>query len=481
MSDKSRIIFSFVWKLSERFSAQIIQFVIQIILARLLFPEDFGLISIISVFTTFANAIINGGFSSAIIRTKNITNEDVSAVFYFNIALSILLYIVLFSIAPLIARFYELNILTSLIRVVGINIILGSISSIQISILSRNLEFKKIFICNFIAMLISGTISIWIAFEGVGVWALVFQQIIFQFILNILIIFLTKWRPSIKPSYSRFKEMYKFGWKIQIGLIVEVIYTDINNLLVAKYFSSRDLGFYTKGNQFPYLFMSNINGAIKTVMFPVFSKSFNEQQKIKYMIRRSIVTSTYVLTPILFGLILLSEPIVMILLTDKWEKSIILIQILALGYIFWPIHTSNLQALNAIGRSDIYLKQKILKTVIALLGLFIALNFSIYYVAISFVITNFISVFLIMLPNKKIFDYGLRSQLKDIFPSIIISLVMYIVLQFIIKSVNNYYLQIIISVPLGILIYWSLSEIFKYEPYLYIKNSILDGIKSINK
>lgn len=481
MSDKSRIIFSFVWKLSERFSAQIIQFIIQIILARLLFPEDFGLISIISVFTTFANAIINGGFSSAIIRTKNITNEDVSAVFYFNIALSILLYIVLFSIAPLIARFYELNILTSLIRVVGINIILGSISSIQISILSRNLEFKKIFISNFIAMLISGSISIWIAFEGVGVWALVFQQIIFQFILNIIIIFLTRWRPSIKPSYSRFKEMYKFGWKIQIGLIVEVIYTDINNLLVAKYFSSRDLGFYTKGNQFPYLFMSNINGAIKTVMFPVFSKSFNEQQKIKYMIRRSIVTSTYVLTPILFGLILLSEPIVMILLTDKWEKSIILIQILALGYIFWPIHTSNLQALNAIGRSDIYLKQKILKTVIALLGLFIALNFSIYYVAISFVITNFISVFLIMLPNKKIFDYGLRSQLKDIFPSIIISLVMYIVLQFIIKSVNNYYLQVIISVPLGILIYCSLSEIFKYEPYLYIKNSILDGIKSINK
>lgn len=315
---KSEVLSSLLWKLMERGGTQGIQFIVMIVLARLLLPEEFGLIVLVTIFITIAGVFVQSGFNTALIQKKDADAVDFSSVFYLSLFVASLLYVLLFITAPFIATFFEQPEFARVLRILSFTLFFGAFNSIQNAIISRNMEFKKLFISSLSANIFSGIVGVVLAYTGFGVWALVGHQLTNQLMVTIILSFTVKWKPQFIFSIDRINKLFSFSWRLLASMLLDTINSNLRNLLIGKMFSPATLGFYNRGDQFPNLLISNINGSIQSVMLPTLSSYQDDKQKVKAIVRRAIVTSAFIVIPMMVGLAVIAEPLVKILLTDKW-------------------------------------------------------------------------------------------------------------------------------------------------------------------
>jgi O-antigen/teichoic acid export membrane protein len=470
--NKTKVLSSLFWKLLERGGTQGIQFIVQIILARLLAPEQFGTIAIVMVFIHVAQVFVQSGFSTALIQKKDADEEDFSSIFYISLGIAGILYIIIFVAAPTISVFFRDPILVPILRVLALILFTGALNSIQNAYIARNLMFKKLFKSSVGAIAISGILGIIAAYLGLGVWALVIQQLVNQIAISVIMWITVKWRPKIVFSIQKVRELFSFGWKLLASSLLNVFYLEIRTLFIGRLYSSSALGFYNRGEQFPKLIVNNINGSIQSVMLPTLSAQQDNKKRAKEMMRRAIVTSSFLIFPMMIGMAVVAEPLVKIVLTEKWLPAVPFLQIFSISYALIPIHTANLQAINAMGRSDIFLKLEMIKKAFGLVILGISIPFGVYAIAIGQVVSGVIATIVNAYPNKQLLKYSYKEQLMDIMPSFFTALVMGgVVYTFNYLSISEWQI-LFLQVCSGIIIYVGLSKLFKIESFGYLTKTI---------
>lgn len=473
-SMKQQTIAGLLWRYAERCGAQGIQFLVSIVLARLLSPSDYGIIGIITVFIALANVFISCGFGQALIQKKDADETDFSSVFYFNIAMALILYMVMFFSAPAIAHFYNNDILSPVIRVLSITLVIGGVNGVQQAYVQKTMQFKRFFWATLGGTIISAVVGIAFAYKGLGVWALVAQQLTNQMIDTVILWITVKWRPILKFSIKRMKRLFAYGWKLLCSSLLDTGYSNMYSLIIGKFYSSADLGFYNRGKQFPILIIDNINSSINSVLFPVLAKVQDEKEKLKAMMRRSMTTSIFIIFPCMAGLAAIAEPLVRILLTDKWLPAVPFIRFCCFIYAFWPVHTANLQAIKALGRSDIFLKLEIIKKILGITTLCVTLPFGLTVMMWGSCVSTVVSTFINAYPNKKLLGYSYTEQVKDMMPTMILSIIMCVAVLCIDMLKINTYCVIFIQIVTGGILYIALSKIFKMESLDYILHTIKD-------
>ena len=474
------IISNFLWRFAERCGAQGVSFIVSIVLARMLEPSVYGIIAIVSVFLNILSVFIEGGFGNALIQKKDADDLDFSSVFYFNLLFCVILYVVMFIIAPFIAEFYKMPELTSVLRVMCIILILSGLRNIQGAYISKHLIFKKFFFSTMIGTVLAAIVGIVMAKKGFGVWALVTQWLV-NCVLDTIILWITvKWRPKKMFSLTRLKSLFSFGWKILLSHIIDVCYNNIRSLIIGKIYTPSSLAFYNKGKTFPELIITNINSSIDSVLLPTMAQEQDKIDNVRNMTRRSIKTSTYIIMPMMMGLAVCAEPIVTILLTEKWLPSVFFMRIFCFSYAFWPVHTANLNAINALGRSDLYLKLEIIKKTVGIIAIVSTMWISVEAMAYSMFVTSILSQIINSFPNKKLLKYSYLSQLKDMLPQISLSVFMGAIV-YCVQFLNfNSVITLIIQVPLGALIYILGSKLFHIDSFEYLLNIVKNFLKKKN-
>ncbi|HHX37329.1 MAG TPA: lipopolysaccharide biosynthesis protein, partial [Clostridiaceae bacterium] len=375
MAQKQDVVGSLFWKLAERFGVQIIQFLLQIVLARLLSPDHYGVLALMITFIAIANVFIQSGFNTALIQGKEIKDEDFSSVFWLTLSVAAIIYIILFFSAPFIGQFFNMPEFTNKFRVLALVLFPGALNSVQLAKISREMDFKKVFYSNIGGILVSGAVGIVLAFWGKGVWALVAQNITNVLIATIVMWFTVRWHPRLIINFKRLKILFSFGWKLMVSGMMDVLYLEMRGLVIGKKYKKSTLGFYNRGKQFPQFLIDGINGALQSVMLPALSSRQNRTSDVKNLMRNSILMSSYILFPLMALLAGVAEPLITWLLTDKWLPAAPYMQIYCFTMAIFPIHTCNLQAINAIGRSDIFLKLEIIKKILSLVLLVAAIVF----------------------------------------------------------------------------------------------------------
>lgn len=478
MSETSpKLIINLLWKLLERFGTQGLQFIIQIILARLLLPSDYGILALVVIFITIANVFVQSGLSTSLIQKKVVDQVDYSSVLYISLGIAGILYCLLYFTAPLIGVFYDNDSLVLVLRVLALTLFPGAFNSIQNAIVSRTMQFKRLFYSSVGAGIVSGIVGIYLAYHDFGIWALVFQQLSNQLCITLILWFTVKWRPTLQFSLERVNILYSFGWKLLVSSLIDTTYRDLRSLIIGKVYTPAMLGYYNRGQQFPQLIISNINGSIQSVMLPALAAQQDYSDRVKSMMRRSIVTSSFIVFPMMVGLAVVAEPLVLLLLTEKWLPSVPFIQIFCFSYALWPIHTANLQAINAMGRSDIFLKLEIIKKVLGLVILAVSLPFGVYYLALSENVSSIISSFINASPNKKLLNYGYGEQIKDILPSLLLSLVMGVIVYLLLFLGLSPLITMLLQIVVGTIVYVGLALLFKLECFTYLVQTLLSLVK----
>lgn len=477
---RSKIILSLFWKFLERIGTQGIQFVMLIVLARLLVPEQYGIIAIVNVFIMFANVFVQSGLNIALIQKKDADEVDFSSVFYLSLIIATILYVILFISSPFIAEFYNDLQLVSVLRVLAFTLFLGAFNSIQNAYIAKKMMFKKLFYSSLWAILISGVVGIGLAYYDYGVWSLVVQQLLNQSLITIILWFTVRWRPKLLFSIERLRVLFSFGWKLLASYILNILYTDMRTLVIGKIFNASTLGHYNRGKQFPELIINNIDGSIQSVMMPALSSYQDDLTRVKYLVKKSISMSSFIVLPIMTGLAVIAEPMVRIVLTDKWISAVPFIQIYCVILSLRPVHTANVQAINSLGRSDIFLKIEIIRTITGFLVLWVSLPFGVFAIAIGELFMTISSSFLYSFPNKKLIGYSFRDQIKDVLPFFLISLIMGLCV-YLINYLNiPTWIMLIIQIILGIIIYFSLAILFKLQLFTDLKLIINELIKGSN-
>lgn len=461
---------SFAWKLFERFGVTGAQFILQIVLARLLGPEYHGMLAIMIIFTTIANVFVQTGFSTSLIQNKDVTDEDYSSVFWVSLGIAGALYAVIFFASPFIAQFFKMPEIVWPMRVLTIMLFPGALNSIQLAKVSRELNFKKVFFSNVGAIVISGVVGIIIALYGGGLWSLVAQSILNITIAAVVMLFTVKWYPKPIINIPRVKILFSFGWKLLVSSLLDTLYQNLQSLVIGKKYDSSTLGNYNKGQQFPMAIISAINGTVQTVMLPVMSADQDDRRKVKNIMRRSMTLNAYLVFPMMSGLAAVAEPLVRILLTEEWLPCVPYLQISCFTLAFYPIHSSNLQAINASGRSDIFLKLEIIKKVVSTVLLVGALLMFDTPMAIAWsgAIGVPIGLFINASPNKKLINYSYYEQMKDILPSFIISVIMGLSVWSLTLLGWTPILTILFQMIFGIAVYLLLSLVTRMEPFIII-------------
>lgn len=478
-SMKQQTIAGFLWRYAERCGAQGIQFLVSIVLARLLSPSDYGIIGIITVFIALANVFISCGFGQALIQKKDADETDFSSVFYFNIAMALILYMVMFFSAPAIAHFYNNDILTPVIRVLSITLVIGGVNGVQQAYVQKTMQFKRFFWATLGGTIISAVVGIAFAYKGLGVWALVAQQLTNQMIDTVILWITVKWRPILRFSVKKMKRLFAYGWKLLCSSLLDVGYNNMYSLIIGKFYSSADLGFYNRGKQFPILIIDNINSSINSVLFPVLAKVQDEKEKLKAMMRRSMTTSIFIIFPCMAGLAAIAEPLVKILLTDKWLPAVPFIRFCCFTYAFWPVHTANLQAIKAIGRSDIFLKLEIAKKVLGIITLCVTLPFGLTVMMWGRCVSTIIGTFINAYPNKKLLGYSYMEQVKDMMPTMVLSVLMACIVWSLSLLNINAVAIMLLQVFIGSILYVFGAKLLKLECFEYVLNMVKEVFRKI--
>ena len=464
-----------LWKFIERISAQVVSFIVSIILARLLLPEDYGIIALVAVFITICDKLVISGFATSLIQKKDADNLDFSTVFFFSLITALVLYAVLFFCAPLIADFYsayDRELLINVIRVMGIQVIVTAVNSVQSAYVSRTMQFKKTLWSTLVSTILSATVGIWMAYEGYGVWALVAQNCVQVISVMVILWIVVRWRPQLKFSFERFKSLFSYGWKIFAASMIKVLYNDLRSIVIGKAYTPADLAFYNKGQSFPQLIESNVGGTIDSVLFPAISKTQDSKEGMLALLRRAIKTSTYALMPMLMGLAAVAAPLVEILLTEKWLPCVPYMQIMCFTFVLMPVEMDNLQAIKAMGRSDLALKLEIIKKVIGVVLLIVAIPLGVKAIALSMLVGSVANAIVDAVPNRKLLDYRFSQQIFDILPNFVPSLVMFGGVYALSFLELNAFALLAIQVVVGVTIYLLLSVVFKVESFSYILNTL---------
>ena len=469
---KSKLISSLLWKLLERFGISGIQFVLQIILARLLDPGHYGILALMIVFTSLANVFVQNGFNTALIQGRDVTEEDYSSVFWVSMGVSVLLYGVLFLTAPMIGQFYKMPGIVIPFRVLALIVIPGAFNSVQLAKISRQMDFKQVFLSSIGAISVSGIVGIALAYKGAGLWSLVVQNILNVLVTSIVMWLTVQWRPKLVCNLQRVKALLGFGWKLLVSALLETLYQDLRSLVIGKKYDSNTLGYYSRGKQFPQFIINAINGAVQSVMLPAMSAEQDDRKKVKTIMRHSVTLSAYVIFPMMAGLAGVATPLISLLLTDKWLPSVPYMQIYCFTLAFYPVHSSNLQAINAVGRSDIFLKLEVIKKGIGMIALVIALVFfdSPIAIAMTGVFTTIISFFVNAYPNKQLINYSYAEQVKDIVPSFVASFVMFFAVVFVGRLGLGTVATLLIQMICGVVVYVLISVVFKIEQFGVLKS-----------
>lgn len=455
------------WKLLERFGVQGIQFLLQIVLARILDPEHYGILSMMVIFTTLANVFVQNGFNTSLIQNKDVTEEDYSSVFWVSLGIAGILYGVLFFAAPVIAAFYKMPDIVAPLRVLSLMLIPGAFNSVQLAKVSRDMDFKKVFYSNVGGVVFSGIIGIVMALMGAGLWALVAQTLLNVVVSCVVMLATVKWRPRLICNMARVKVLLSYGWKLLVSSLLDTLYQDIRSLVIGKKYDADTLGYYNRGKQFPQFVIGAINGAVQSVLLPAMSAEQDEPEKVKLLMRNSVTLSSYIIFPMMAGLAGVAEPLVQLLLTEKWLPCVPYMQIYCFSLAFNPIHSCNLQAINAMGRSDIFLKLEVIKKTIGIGVLAVAvLCFdSPIAIALTGAFTTFTSCFINAYPNKKLIGYSYFEQMKDILPSFLVSLLMLLCVFGVELLHLPAYMTLIVQVMVGIVAYVALSAVLRLAPF----------------
>lgn len=469
-SNKQKVAGGLFWSYGERIMAQLVSLIVSIVLARLLDPENYGVISIVMIFITLCDAIVTGGFGNAIVQKKEADELDVNTMLICSIVSSLLMYIILFLLAPHIADFYQMEIICPILRVLGLRLLISGVNSIQRAWIQKRMLFKRFFISTSFGTIISAIVGISMAYKGTGAWALVGQYLTNSFIDTIVLFLVNDWRPKLQFSFERAKQMLSYGWKVLLTTVVYTIESDLRSLIVGKQFGSADLAYYDQGKKFPNLLVSNINTSISNVMFPVLSKNQDNIERMKAICRRSIKTSTYLLAPLLLGLIAVSNEFVRVILSEKWLPCVPFLQILTLVYLVRPLTTTDQQAIMSIGRSDITLKIMIAINVTDMILLLIAVFAikSVIMIAVGALLTEIVSLMLFMKYVKQCIGYTYLEQLSDITPSLLLAISMGVIVYLVGKIDVNVALILFIQIIIGVVYYLIMSYILRFEPFFYL-------------
>lgn len=439
--------------------------IVSIVLARLLDVEDFGVIAILTVFTNLASAIIEGGLSTSLIQMKEVDDRDYSTVFYTSGLLAVLLYAVLFVAAPYIAMVYEYPELSLYLRVTGVMLFLTPFNATQLGYVYRNMMFKRLFVSSVSASLLSGACGIVLAMFGAGVWALI-AQIVSASVTSVLVLFLIiPWKPKLQFSFARLKRHFSYGWKMLISSLVDTLYIDLQALIIGKRYTKDDLAYYNNGDKYPKMLITSMNTAVQSVMLPVFSAEQDDKASLKKIMRKTVSYSSFLLFPAMLGLAAVAENFVLLALTEKWSNCVIYLQLACFAYAVRPINSCNLQAIKAIGRSDIFLYLTLIKKIIGIaVVIFTALCFQTpLAVAVGVALCAPLELVINIIPNRKLIGYSMREQLADIAFPLLMSLVMFAGVYILTYLSLNIWLELLIQICVGIVIYVVLTLLFKRD------------------
>jgi O-antigen/teichoic acid export membrane protein len=451
------------WSSVERFSAQGIQFVLGLILARILSPSEYGIIGMLSIFIAVAQSFIDSGFSNALIRKKDRNEVDYSTVFYFNIIVGIVAYFILFFLAPLIANFYETPILSQLTKVVALNVFINSLAIVQRAKLTITVDFKTQAKATTLSVILSGILGIYLAYTGLGVWALAIQSVSRNFINVLLLWILSKWKPKRIFSMSSFREMFDYGYKLLISGLIDTLYRNIYSLVIGKVFSANDLGNYSRAQQFANFPSSNITGVIGRVTFPIMSKIQDDDERLSNTYRKYLRLTAFIVFPLMMGLAALARPMIIFILTEKWEATIILLQILCFSMMLYPIHAINLNLIQVKGRSDWFLKLEIIKKIVGVSILCITIPMGLVAMVVGGIFTSIICLGINTHYTGKLINLGFWKQMLDLAPIFLISVMMGAVVSLSVYFVTINLLKLIIGIIVGIIFYFLSAKILKMK------------------
>ena len=476
LSLKNKTIKGLIWSSVERFSVQGVQFFVMLVIARILAPKDFGLVGMLTIFIAVADSLISSGFSQALIRKLDRTENDYSTVFLFNIAVSFILYIILFAIAPWIAEFYDEPQLCDLMRILCLNIIIFSFGVVQRAIYTATVNFKVQAKASFIAALLSGIVGIWMAYKGFGVWTLVWQQLINASINTLLLWIYSSWRPSLLFSLQSFRELFSFGSKLMISGLIDTVYVNLYSLVIGKVFNATSLGYYTQADRFVKFPSSNISGIIQRVTYPVLCELQDDDEKLRKDYRILIKMSAFVVFPLMCMLAGIAYPLVDVLLGEKWLSSATLIIPLCFNMMFHPIAAINLNLLQVKGRSDLFLKLEIIKKLIGVLFIVFSIPFGVVFMCYSCIIAGLIMLYINTIYTKDLIGVGFWMQLKDIAITLAISFLMFVFLIVFSYVLKNVWLLLFVDFIFGVFFYVTASYRFSSVEFAALK-SIMNKVK----
>ena len=419
---KNKTVKGTIWSTLERFSVQGIQFIVMIIMARILTPEDYGLVGMLAIFIAVSQSLIDSGFSQALIRKQDRSEIDNSTVFYFNIGVGIILYLILFICAPLIASFYNEPQLIPITRVIGLSLVFNSLAVVQRALLTVRLDFKTQAKATFVGAVLSGAIGITMAYTGFGVWAIVWQQISNLVTVTILLWVLSHWKPVWAYSWKSFKELFGFGSKLLASGLLDTIFRNLYLIVIGKFFRASDLGYYTRAHQFTDFASSNITGIFQRVTYPVLCTIQDDDVRLRDVYRRLLKTSAFIIFPLMMGLAAVAKPMVISFLTEKWLFSAVLIQILCFSQMWYPVHAINLNLLQVKGRSDLFLKLEIIKKIITVIILCITLPLGLIPMCVGMIFNSIIALIINTHYTGKLISLGFFRQMKDLLPTLLLSL-----------------------------------------------------------
>lgn len=480
-SNNKDVLSNFLWRFAERCGAQGVSFIVSVVLARLLAPEVYGTIALVTVFTAILNVFVDSGLGSALVQKKDADDLDFSSVFYFNVAVCCLLYLGMFLAAPFIAEFYNRLELTQVIRVLSLTLVISGVKNVQQAYVSRTMQFKRFFFATLGGTVGAAVIGIAMAYCGFGVWALVIQQI-FNATVDTVILWITvRWRPKRMFSWKRLKGLFSYGWKLLASALLDTVYGNLRQLIIGKMYSSADLAQYNRGRQFPDVIITNINSSIDSVLLPTMARVQEDAAQVKGMTRRAMKTSTYIMAPLMMGLAFCAQPVVRLVLTEKWLPCVPFMQIFCITYMFYPVHTANLNAIKAMGRSDLFLKLEIVKKVVGLVLLVSTMWFGVMAMAYSLLVSTLTSMVINSWPNKRLLRYSYFEQMKDILPGILLAVLMGCCVYPIQWLGLPDIVTLLLQVPLGALIYIGASAVLHLESYEYLMDMVVPFLKRVKE
>ena len=460
---KQKTISGVFWRFGERITAQLITFVVSIVLARIIAPEQYGIIALTTIFINLLNVFVTSGLGTSLVQKKNSDDKDFSTMFYASLVLSIVLYTIIFFGAPLIAKIYHSDILIPLLRIMGLRMPIAAINSIQQAYVSKKMIYKKFFISTLFGTIVSAFVGIYMAIKGYGAWALVGQYLTNCAIDTIVLAIVIDWKPKLYFSFERFRKLFSFGWKIMVSSFIGTLFNQLKGMVIGKKYSSSDLAYYNKADQIPSLINNNVGLTVESVFFPTLSQLQDDRENVKQAVRKMLRMSCYVLSACLLGLAAVAKPLILILLTKKWLPCVPFIQVFCVQYSFSILGGVNLQALKGIGKSNVILKLEFIKKPLFLVMIIITMMISPFAMAIGGLVYDVIASLINTIPNKKYLNYSLKEQLSDIIPNLLLSGTMFGIV-YLISFINiNVYLMLVIQIITGVVYFVLISKITKNE------------------